>query len=86
MAGEDGETAAEKFVRQMKVALRPDLIRDVPDEFFQPGQESHLRRRVMEVVDLRLVRDKVPIGRQLRVALLESIMADIERVAKERSG
>jgi len=82
----EANDAAERFIRDMKVALRPDLINDVPDEFFELGREAELSRRVMEVIDARLNSDKIPIGRQLRLRLIESIMADISRAREERSG
>jgi hypothetical protein len=62
------------------------LIKEIPDDFFQPGREAGLGKRVEKIVDARLVRDKVPIGRKLRVQLIQSLMTDIASAQKERFG
>jgi len=80
------EDAADAFVRHFKPSLRPDLLKGVPDDLFQPGREQELGKRVVEIVDARLIKDKVPIGRQLRVYLITSLMADITASQKERFG
>ena len=81
-----GESPAEEFIRQFKASLLIDLIREIPDELFRPGRVEELKARVIEIVDARLIRDKVPIGRQLRLRMIESLLADIERGGRERFG
>jgi len=78
--------AAEEFLSEAKKTLLPILIREIPDELFQPPREAELKNRVMKIVDAWLVQNRVPIGRQLRLKLLESIFADIARASRERFG
>jgi Trp operon repressor len=78
--------AAEQFIQLAKEKLREEMARAIPDELFQPSREAELKRRVETIVDAWLIRDKVPIGRQLRIKLLESILADIARGSRERWG
>jgi hypothetical protein len=78
------EGAADQFIRSFKEHLRPCLVREIPDDLFQPGHEAELGKRVEGIVDARLVRDKVPIGRKLRIQLIESLMTDISLAKKER--
>jgi hypothetical protein len=80
------ESAAEQFIRVFKEQLRPGLLKGISDEFFQPGREAELGRRVEQIVDARLIRDKVPIGRKLRIQFIESLIADIAAAQKERFG
>ena len=79
-----GEGAADHFIRVFREFIRPELVETISDNLFLPGRERELGQRVMQVVDARLIADKVPIGRKLRVKLIESLMADIERARKER--
>jgi hypothetical protein len=79
--------AAQQFIIDAKKLLLPALVRDIPGKLFEAGQEEVLKKRVAEIVDEYLRRDKIPIGRQLRLKLLESIFADIERARRDqRSG
>ncbi len=78
--------AADEFILLAKAKLREEMAREIPDELFQPFREADLHRRVESIVDAWLVRDKVPIGRQLRLALLKSIFADIAQASRERFG
>ena len=71
------DNPAEEFIRQLKKALLPSFLNEIPDDYFQPGHEEELKKRVIEIIDACLVRDKVPIGRQLRLRFIESVMADI---------
>jgi hypothetical protein len=81
-----GEDAAEQFMRIFKDQMREVLALRLPDDLFQPGREQELERSIEQIVDMRLTADKVPIGRQLRIRLIESLMADVARASKERFG
>ena len=85
MAGSH-EDAATRFLRMFKDSIRPVLVQRLPDALFQRGSENELKRRIVEIVDERLTADQVPIGRQLRLKLIESIWADIERATNGRLG
>jgi hypothetical protein len=76
--------AATEFIRQFKKLIFDTLVREIPDEAFHSGHEQELGRCVERIVDARLIADKVPIGRQLRVKLIESILEDIQRGGRER--
>ena len=78
--------AGDEFIEMVKPKLREEMAREIPDELFHPSHEAEMKRRVEAIVDAWLVRDKVPIGRQLRLALLKSILADIAQVSRERFG
>ncbi len=78
--------AAEQFLREAKETLRPILARELPDELLQPTREAEMKQRVTIIIDAWLTQNKVPIGRQLRLKLLESIFADIARATRERFG
>jgi hypothetical protein len=75
--------AAEEFLRQFKKIIFDTLVREIPDEALQSGHEAELGRCVERIVDARLIADKIPIGRQLRKKLIESILADIQRGGRE---
>jgi hypothetical protein len=80
------DDAAEPFLERAKQVLLPIFVREISEELFQPARGAELKQRVEQIVDAWLVREQVPIGRQLRLALLQSIFADMERVQRERSG
>jgi hypothetical protein len=80
------ENAAEQFIHRYKEGLRPTFVKEIPDDLFQPGHEAELGKRIVQIVDARLVSDKVPIGRRLRLDLIDSIMTDIVSAQKERLG
>jgi len=76
--------AFEVFLRQFKEALSDALIREIPDAALHSGHEAELGRCVERIVDARLIADKVPIGRQGRKRVIESILQDIQRGGRER--
>jgi hypothetical protein len=71
--------AAEQFLRDAKQTLAPILAREIPADLLRYGHEAELKQRVGNILDDWLKREKVPIGRQLRLKLLESITADLGR-------
>jgi hypothetical protein len=81
--GQITDEAAE-FIRQFKKLIFATLVREIPDEALHAGHEQELECCVQRIVDARLIADKVPIGRQLRLKLIESILEDIQRGGRER--
>lgn len=77
---------ADQFIIDAKKALLPVLTQEIPEVLFKLERESELKKKVVEILDVWLVREKVPIGRQLRLKLLDSILADIARASRERFG
>jgi hypothetical protein len=75
--------AFDEFIRQFKALLFGTLAREIPEQAFRPGQEAELRRCVERIVDARLIADKVPIGRQGRKKIIDSILADIGQGGRE---
>jgi aspartyl-tRNA synthetase len=66
--------AAQEFVDQFTKVLLPYLIQKIEPNLTEKGNEAALKSRIEELVDERLVADKVPIGRQLRIKLLNDIV------------
>ena len=75
--------AFEEFLAQFKRVLFDTLIREIPHAVLHPGHEAELGRCVERIVDARLIADQVPIGRQGRKKVIESILEDIQRGGRE---
>jgi aspartyl-tRNA synthetase len=68
------QDVAKEFVKQFKAQLIPYLVQTLDPEFVLKGEKEALKAKIIELVDARLTADKVPIGRQLRIKLLDEII------------
>jgi aspartyl-tRNA synthetase len=81
----DSEEARE-FIRQFKAQLIPYLSQALEAKYFEEGNKEALKTRIVELVDARLTADKVPIGKQLRIKLLDDIVEDmVDQPTKAKS-
>jgi aspartyl-tRNA synthetase len=66
--------AAQEFVNQFQKQLIPYLTQKLDAKLFEEGEKEALKAKIIELVDERLVADKVPISEELRLQLLADIV------------
>jgi hypothetical protein len=70
-------TAEEEFVAQFKKLLLPYLSERTDASLLSHDKKDALKAHLTELVDRKLVENKIPIGGKLRQALLDSIFAGV---------
>jgi aspartyl-tRNA synthetase len=81
----DSEEARE-FIFQFKRHAIPYLVQALEEKYFAEENKEALKARIVELINERLTADKVPIGRDLRIKLLDEIVEDmVDQPTKAKS-